>query len=212
MAAEKCYHAATVSSGEEFDRADLAWVEITENPWNFAYTPKARAQLALDLTTGGFWVRLQTEEDRKAMSLVSREVNGRVWEDTCLEFFVNPCPQDGLGYLNFEANALGVMLLGVHTPQDDCQTYEFDESIFQMRAMQETLPNGRVRWTLRYFVPFTYIKRWFPQFEAKAGMEIAGNFYKCGDLCPQEHYLAWSPIEWEQPSFHRPEFFGKICF
>ena len=208
--ADKIYKAATVSGGEEFDRAPISWAPISENPWNLPYTPPARAQLAVDFETGGFWVRLQAEEARSALSLAERELNGRVWEDACLEFFVNPCPEEGLGYLNFEANALGVMLLGVHTEAFDGQTAEFDEAIFQMRALHETLPGGMVRWTLRYFVPFAYIKRWFPSFDPKPGMKIAGNFYKCGDLCPQEHYLAWSPVSWEEPSFHRPECFGTI--
>ena len=206
---KKTYRAEIVNCADSFERSDN-WVQITENAWNFAYTPKAQAKMAVDFENGGFWISLQAEEARKALSLAERETNGRVWEDACLEFFVNPCPQDGLGYLNFEANALGVMLLGVHTSTDNCQTDEFDEAIFQMRAIHETLPDGMVRWTLRYFVPFFYIKRWFPQFDPKPGMKIAGNFYKCGDLCPQEHYLSWSPVSWECPSFHRPECFGEI--
>jgi hypothetical protein len=41
---------------------------------------------------------------------------------------------------------------------------------------------------------------------------MGANFYKCGDELPTPHFLSWNPIEWKEPSFHRPEQFGKLIF
>ena len=204
------YRAIRVSSEEAFDRIDAPWAAIEGNPWRFPYAPAARAQVCADFHTGGLWVRLEAVERRNDMRAEVRKTNGRVWEDSCLEFFFNPMPEAGLGYLNFEANSLGVMLFGVHNGRMDGQVTDIDESAFRMRVFYEYLPENRLRWTLRYFVPFAYIRRWFDSFEPVPDMRITGNFYKCGDLCPQEHYLTWSPIDYPQPSFHRPECFGEI--
>ncbi len=210
MMEKKIYRAGQVNSAEAFDCAETPWAQIAENPWGLAYAPAARARLCADFQTGGLWVRLEAVERRGDMRAEAKETNGRVWEDSCLEFFFNPMPESGLGYLNFEANSLGVMLFGVHNGQVDGQIGDVSESDFRMRVLYEALAENRTRWTLRYFVPFSYIRRWFGGFEPRPGMRIAGNFYKCGDLCPQEHYLSWSPIDYPQPSFHRPECFGDI--
>ena len=39
-----------------------------------------------------------------------------------------------------------------------------------------------------------------------------GNFFKCGDLTEQAHYLSWNPVTSEQPDFHRPQDFGLLRF
>ena len=38
------------------------------------------------------------------------------------------------------------------------------------------------------------------------------NFYKCGDLTVNKHYLAWQPVGTERPDYHRPEYFGPMVF
>ena len=48
--------------------------------------------------------------------------------------------------------------------------------------------------------------------ESFDGKEMGANFYKCGDELPTPHFLSWNPIEWAEPSFHRPEQFGKLIF
>ncbi len=203
MAALKQYHSGS-------PRTDFQMVPICENPWSYPYAPQAGAGLQTDFETGALLVRLEATEPRTAIRAEACRTNGRVWEDSCLEFFLNPMPDCGNGYLNLETNARGVMLLGVHTEQFSTETDEFDEAFFDMHVQHQFLPEGRIRWTLNYRIPFSYIQRWFPDFSPKPGSRITGNFYKCGDLCQQEHYLAWSPVHWPVPSFHRPECFGII--
>lgn len=54
------------------------------------------------------------------------------------------------------------------------------------------------------------LELFFPEF-APSGT-IRGNFYKCGNLTAQEHYLAWNRVDAECPDFHRPEYFGTMSF
>ena len=49
-------------------------------------------------------------------------------------------------------------------------------------------------------------------FTLESGKIIRANFYKCGDLTPQEHYLSWNPMTSETPAFHRPCDFGLLTF
>lgn len=65
-------------------------------------------------------------------------------------------------------------------------------------------------WDVTYELPFKLLRLFFPEF-APSGT-IRGNFYKCGDLTAQEHYLAWNRVDAECPDFHRPEYFGTMSF
>ncbi len=42
------------------------------------------------------------------------------------------------------------------------------------------------------------------------GFTLHGNFYKCGDLTSEPHYLSWAPVTFEHPNFHLPAFFGNL--
>ena len=37
---------------------------------------------------------------------------------------------------------------------------------------------------------------------------VRANFYKCGDDCEIQHYLAFSPVTTLPPGFHNPECFA----
>ncbi len=63
------------------------------------------------------------------------------------------------------------------------------------------------RWELRLDIPASVFG--LPAFP---GLEARGNFYKCGDLLPEPHFLSWAPIATPRPDFHRPEFFDKMVF
>jgi hypothetical protein len=56
------------------------------------------------------------------------------------------------------------------------------------------------------------VRRFFPAYAPVSGGTIRANFYKCGDLTPQEHYLSWNPMTCDTPAFHRPCDFGLLTF
>jgi hypothetical protein len=44
------------------------------------------------------------------------------------------------------------------------------------------------------------------------GKKMRDNFYKCGDELCVPHFVSWTKIKTENPSFHNPEFFGGLEF
>jgi hypothetical protein len=42
--------------------------------------------------------------------------------------------------------------------------------------------------------------------------KATGNFYKCGDMTNEPHFVTWNPVKTEKPDYHRPEFFGNLLF
>ncbi|MFY9152364.1 MAG: carbohydrate-binding family 9-like protein, partial [Prolixibacteraceae bacterium] len=45
-----------------------------------------------------------------------------------------------------------------------------------------------------------------------SGKKMRGNFYKCGDGLSVPHFVSWTKIKTEKPSFHEPAFFGGLEF
>ena len=68
----------------------------------------------------------------------------------------------------------------------------------------------KTTWHLAIVLPATaFFKHHITSFD---GMAATANFYKCGDLLAQPHFLSWNKIDIAKPDFHRPDFFGKITF
>ena len=144
---------------------------------------------------------------------IRREEHGPLglpYQDSCLEFFI--CPMDGdLRYFNFEFSASGCLLLGFgsmeyrfrQVPSEE-QKQELFAPVIQMR------PDG---WDLYFQIPCDFIRQYFPDFQAVSGKTVRANFYKCGDLTPKPHYLAWNMITRKgMHLFHTPAEFGRLVF
>lgn len=128
--------------------------------------------------------------------------------DSCLEFFLQPT--DAPTYLNFEINPLANYLIG-----QGCRGVEKRLRVivpdFETR-MAPKVEFTETGWVLYYKVPFNFIRLFYPQFEAKVGVKVRANCYKCGDKTVKPHYLAWNPTVSEEPAFHLPEYFGQLIF
>ncbi len=139
------------------------------------------------------------------------EDNGRVWEDSCCEFFVSD-PQDGT-YYNFEMNCVGTLLASKRKNREDCIHFNAEQMSRIIR--HSTLPkvetdqeNGIFAWSVAMCIPFRLIGI-NPIFLPSA---LRGNFFKCGDRTGHPHFLSWNPVNTPSPDFHRPEFFGELTF
>ena len=134
--------------------------------------------------------------------------NGRIWEDSCVEFFVQDATGNG-EYHNFELNCAGV-LLAAHgkdrheRPRHDTGTLK---SIKRYTSIKGELPfqkdGGIFSWKAGMLIPLEI-------FGASSAKELRGNFYKCGDLTAHKHFVSWATIDLPKPDFHRPDFFGNI--
>ena len=142
---------------------------------------------------------------------VAEHDGGRVWEDSCCEFFVEPFG-DGL-YYNFECNCGEKLLLACGEGRENrrlappdtmsavsrCTT--FGNRLFANSCASDT-------WQLSMVIP---VSAFFLHPGARRLPDtIRANFYKCGDLLPTPHYLSWAPIDAPRPDFHRPDSFVPL--
>lgn len=132
-----------------------------------------------------------------------------VYQDSCVEFFVK-CPTDQ-HYINFEFNCIGTCDASFRLSREKKQdlTSEQLATIHRYPSLPRATfqeKNGFHDWSLLVIIPFALLgldRDCLPN-------RLLGNFYKCGDATAMPHYLSWSPINTEQPDFHRPEFFGEL--
>jgi hypothetical protein len=147
-------------------------------------------------------VRLQARE-KKILSRFSGLID-MVCNDSCLEFFFSP----GEGrYFNIEFNPRGSMYLGYGTDRH----HSYRLYIPKYRELFSVAPfSTEGGWGVDFSVPAAFIRLYAPAFALEKGRVFPANFYKCGDETDVPHYLAWNRVEWPEPDFHRPEYFGNI--
>ena len=133
--------------------------------------------------------------------------NGPVWEDSCVETFI----QDPIneGYYNIEVNCIATKLAAHRLSRTDFELFS-EEKLAEIKCWS-SLEHKKTdlrdqEWTLLEIIPFSAIGL------KSAPDHLNVNFYKCGDNCSRAHYLSWSPIGLLKPDFHCPEFFGKLRF
>ena len=141
-------------------------------------------------------------------------------EDSCVEFFV--ATADGTHYYNIEFNCMGVCNASRRISKtEDVHRLTADELQQVVRYSsigQEWTPlttfepfdnqNGEYAWSLTIGIPM----RWLGVTEQMLThpVPLRANFYKCGDLTSEPHYLSWNPITSPLPNFHLPASFGKL--
>lgn len=173
----------------------LLWTESTD----------ITAQAQICYNPDALHVRLSAQEAH--IRAEHTGVLGMPCEDSCLEFFFSPICGD-TRYLNFEFNPNGCLYLGIGSGIHDLvRLLPEEEALFQPRPRRTG--SG---WEITYRVPTEFIRRFFPGFTAAPGASMRANFFKCGDLTPQPHFLAWNPVTSETPAFHRPCDFGLLTF
>ena len=139
---------------------------------------------------------------------------GTPCSDSCLEFFFCPMEND-TRYFNIEFNPNTCVYLGVGSsvqtltrliPEEE----EGNGMEYNFHPAVKFVEGG---WEITYRVPYDFIRRFFPEFEAFSGKKIRANFYKCADMTSKPHYLAWNPITRTGVSvFHTPSQFGMLQF
>jgi len=159
-------------------------------------------------TDDALLVHLSTVE--KDIRAVENGPLGMPCEDSCLEFFFCPMPYEkDKRYFNIEFNSNGCMFLGV--------AKDYDNILRVLLYEKEGLFNEKINitsdgWEIFYSVPFSFIRHFFPEFEAYEGLTIRANCYKCADYSNPPHYLSWNKIESERLSYHQSQFFGSMTF
>ena len=181
---------------ESHEVACVNWAE-------YPYTPKVNVRIAH--SDDALVVMFEVEEEH--LRGVAMSATENVWEDSCVEFFVESPVGDG--YYNFEVNCIGTLLAAHRQTRTDAQMFS-DEEMAQIRhfgslakAPIDSRGEGQ-KWWMVEVIPFSLLGL------QKAPKSLRCNFYKCGDKCDQPHFLSWSPIDKPEPNFHCPEFFGEV--
>ncbi|TCK84855.1 carbohydrate-binding family 9-like protein [Albibacterium bauzanense] len=153
---------------------------------------------------------LKFEVNERYIRINTFQTNGPVWEDSCVEFFIS---FQNSSYYNLEFNALGIALVGYSSSDRSLKKRLPDDIVEKIKSfstIKSPIDKEGVNWCLTLYIPLEVFK--FETFQSLKGLSCKANFYKCGDLLPQPHYLSWLPISSPEPNFHLPEFFGKIKF
>lgn len=180
----------------------------TINWKEYSYKPKVSFRIGYSL--GGIFLKFYVEE--KAVRAVETRINGDVYKDSCVEFFIS---FDGRHYYNFEFNCIGTPHVAYGEGRRNRQL--LPEDAIKLMRIESSLGNrpfdvktGDFKWELTVIIPVEVLVH---DKDIKLhGLNATANFYKCGDELPEPHFVTWNPVETEQPDYHRPEFFGKAIF
>ena len=172
----------------------------------FPYTPSVTFKM---FHTGEkLYVRFDVEEQYTAARVT--EDNGRVWTDSCCEFFLS---LDGETYYNIETTCIGKMLIGfrkkgqdpIHAGSDILSQVERHTSLGS-EPFEERV--GDNKWSLMLGLPTAIFHQ--DKVESWNGLKLKANLYKCGDELSHPHFISWQPIDLPKPRFHCPEFFADL--
>ncbi|MCQ2101686.1 MAG: hypothetical protein MJY98_00480 [Fibrobacter sp.] len=152
-----------------------------------------------------FTVNFTVEEPTDCFRAEVREDNGRSWEDSCVEIFLQN-PANSEEYFNFETTSRGY-LLAAHGPDRNNRNVLPQEVIDKVIRTKQvaSVAGNLICWGMTVQIPASVFG--LASFE---GCILRGNLYKCADKAKTSHYLSAFPIETEKPDFHRPEFFREF--
>lgn len=196
-----------VASVFKENRIEYNSVENVNWPSDYPYKPDFKFAIAHD----GKNVFIHYKVSEKTSRAAADRDCGRVWEDSCVEFFFAP---DENGYYNFECTCIGKLLIAYGAGRHERQQApkESLESVQRWASIGsepfEEKPCGP--WEVALIIPVSALFR--HEIHDLDSLEARANFYKCGDLLSTSHFISWAPIKTETPDFHRPEFFAEIKF
>lgn len=192
-----------------FEKAQVSWqaVDVVDWPEEFPYKPEMVYAIAYD--DDSILISYRVNED--CIRAEAKADGGRVWEDSCCEFFFQP---DDKGYYNIECNCAGTLLLAFGSGRNDRE----QASAATMALIERTatlgrgsfgLRHGKFSWMLNLRIPLKVFFR--HHLTSLQGLTCRANFYKCGDKTVA-HFLSWNRVETPSPDFHQPKYFGEIKF
>lgn len=195
--------------GNVMDDASVCFNQIDIVNWtDYSYRPDVKFRIAHT----GDAIMINYRVTESSVRAIAPSDQGRVWEDSCCEFFV--CVEGEKEYYNFECNCAGTLLVNFGKKGD---RHGVPEHVLHNIKRWSSLGRepfeeriGNCSWELSLVIPVTS----FFNHDIKdlSGVTLRGNFYKCGDLLQTPHFLSWNPIDLPQPCFHCPEFFGTLAF
>ncbi len=196
------YTVTHVAGAPDWDT--IPTLDISNQPWGDPVDIAAHAQVCCSDDT--LYVHMWAQEADIRAEYAADDLQGKPYEDSCLEFFFAPVSGDDR-YLNIEMNPNCCTRMEIGTERNNRVRLLPADGVLQ--ATSTYTDDG---WEIEYQVPFDFIRTLYPDFSVESGTTIGANFYKCGNLTVQKHYLSWNPVTSETPDFHRPQDFGELVF
>ncbi len=186
---------------------DIPFSELTYYNWESepCYRPKTYAKLAL--TEDALFTQLICYEDNPKAAETERD--GKIWCDSCLEFFVKPFEYFD-EYINIEANSKGVFLAQLGSSRENRRFLKelTDTSPF-VSAFSGNDTKGAF-WGVSISLSKKLLSECYNIPEDKIDLTSPYvNFYKCGDECEIPHFISMFPVTTLPPGFHNPKCFVK---
>lgn len=178
------------------------------------FRPVAKAKMMYD--NENLYVIFHVQD--QFVRCLTKDINGPVWEDGCVEFFFAPDTSYPEQYFNLEINCGGTPLMhynlvgGMESREisvDDIMAIIIKPALPKIIDPEITEP---VTWTLEYRIPLAMLEKYSPVIRPEKGVTWRANFYKIAENNSNPHYITWSVIDIPKPDFHRPEFFGILKF
>ena len=131
-----------------------------------------------------------------------------VYNDSCLEFFVAPISGRD-EYINVEMNSRATFLCEFGKGKyDRVFLKSFTDAEPAVEAFNGTDAQGAF-WGVTATLTKEFLSAVYNISKSDIDFEtVKANFYKCGDACDVQHYLAFSPVTTLPPGFHNPECFA----
>lgn len=203
--------AGAAEVGLAMDTGGVEWNAMGCANWDgeYPYAPRAEFRIARHSSD----ILLDYRVGERHVRAMARHDGGRVWEDSCCEFFCSPT--DGGPYYNIECNCAGVLLVGAgrgrhHREAAPAEVLGGISRWSSLGTEQFDTREAPALWRLSLVIPIgTFFRHNIGEL---SGRDFRANFYKCGDRLPEPHFVSWCPIDSPQPDFHRPEYFGTLHF
>jgi hypothetical protein len=213
---------------ERADEVPLLHGVLSRNGWNSsndllldnymgklpAFWPETAVNVNYD--SENIYVRFRVID--KFVRCLTNQVNGPVWEDACVEFFFAPDPEFPERYFNLEINCCGTPLMHYNTiPGEEITPLSIDEInqieiLHSLDGIIDQEINKETVWSIHYRIPINILRRYSDVNRPKPGVEWRANFFKIAENSSNPHYLTWAPVEYQQPNFHLPQYFGILRF
>lgn len=207
-----CKNPPVILVEKMMDSLSIPFHKIENVNWKeYPYSPLVSFRIA----HSGKEIYLQYIVNEKYIrAFYSKDEGSAPYKDSCVEFFIIPGENDTI-YYNLELNCIGVGTFA-GGPNRKERT-RFGSDVMSKIRRASSLGNegfetkvGEFEWKITVALPVELFS--LNQLSPLSGRQVKANFYKCGDDLPEKHYLSWNKIGTEKPDFHRPEFFGTLCF
>ena len=179
-------------------------VEIANNTWNYPYAPRMTAQMTY-IADKGIVVRLTCYE-KEPFTRYTKPFDP-VYTDSCMECFLNLCPEKSKDYINLETNLNGAYIFSYGPGRSPLRTHFLPEDGISPII---NVTKSEDKWVVDAIIGNDALKKVYGDFELKSGYKFIANFYKCGQDGDNPHFITWNRVDTPKPDFHRPEFFGSI--